>query len=56
MAKPAPPGECGQCWQHAHDPSIHRRLGPREDCPQCVNHMNNGHGSHLVAKKESSWW
>lgn len=56
MAKPAPPGECRQCWQHAHDQRIHRRLGPREDCPQCVDHMNNGHGSHLVPKKKSSWW
>ncbi|MFE9024552.1 pRL2-8 [Streptomyces sp. NPDC007808] len=54
--KDTPPGECRQCWQHAHDPSIHRMLGPREDCPQCVDHMINGHGSMIVPNKESIWW
>ncbi|WP_330279633.1 pRL2-8 [Streptomyces sp. NBC_00569] len=48
-----PPGECPQCWQHARDCSIHRRLGSREDCPQCVDHMVNGH-PHIVPKK-SRW-
>lgn len=38
-----PKRECPQCWRHAHDPSIHR--GNRGDCPQCVDHMNNGHGT-----------
>ncbi|MEV0120654.1 pRL2-8 [Streptomyces sp. NPDC050703] len=54
-AKPAPPGECPQCWQHAHDKSIHRRLGPREDCPDCVNHMVNGHPT-LAPKARKGWW
>ncbi|MFH8564985.1 pRL2-8 [Streptomyces sp. NPDC017988] len=54
-AKPAPPGECPQCWLHAYDKSIHRRLKPREDCPQCVNHMVNGCPT-LVPKKPSRWW
>ncbi|MGW2518704.1 pRL2-8 [Streptomyces sp. NPDC001617] len=53
--KEAPPGECPQCWQHAHDRSIHRRLKPREDCSQCVDHLNNGHPT-LVPKKPSRWW
>ncbi|MBQ0890826.1 pRL2-8 [Streptomyces sp. RM72] len=51
-----PPGECRQCWTHAYDKSIHRRLRPREDCPQCVDHMKNGHGSHVVPKSKSTWW
>ncbi|TXJ82157.1 pRL2-8 [Streptomyces lavendulae] len=50
-----PPGQCPQCWQHAHDKSIHRRLKPREDCPQCVDHMVNGHPT-IVPKKPSRWW
>lgn len=51
-----PPGECRQCWRHANDRSVHRELKPREDCPQCVDHMLNGHGNQLVPKKEFSWW
>ncbi|CAL9677829.1 hypothetical protein SUDANB105_08140 (plasmid) [Streptomyces sp. enrichment culture] len=51
-----PPGQCRQCWRHAHDPKAHRHLKPREDCPQCVDHMLNGHGSDLVPKKASSWF
>ncbi|MEV5607147.1 pRL2-8 [Streptomyces sp. NPDC052225] len=35
-----PKRECPQCWQHAHDPKVHRGL--RGDCPQCVDHMVNG--------------
>lgn len=54
-ASPAPPGECRQCWQHAHDPSIHRSQNPREDCGPCVDHMLNGHGDQLVPK-DSRWW
>jgi len=38
-----PPGQCPQCWAHAHDRSFHRHLGPREDCGPCVDHMLNGH-------------
>ncbi|MFD9072106.1 pRL2-8 [Streptomyces lasiicapitis] len=36
---PCLPNQCPQCWQHAYDPSTHAGLGPREDCPQCVDHM-----------------
>lgn len=50
-----PPGECTQCWHHAHDSRAHRHLGPREDCPQCVDHMKHGHGSNIAPKK-STWW
>ncbi|MEU8958586.1 pRL2-8 [Streptomyces sp. NPDC048518] len=54
-AKPAPGGQCPQCWQHAYDKSIHRRLKPDQDCPQCVDHLHNGCPS-LVPKKPSRWW
>ncbi|MGW1363252.1 pRL2-8 [Streptomyces chartreusis] len=54
-AKPTPPGECPQCWQHAHDKGIHRRLKPRQDCPACVDHMHNG-CPNPVPRKKSSWW
>ncbi|MFF5401386.1 pRL2-8 [Streptomyces misionensis] len=51
-----PPGECPQCWQHAYDSrNAHRHLGPREDCPECVDHMRNG-CPYLVPKKASFWW
>ncbi|PSM39332.1 pRL2-8 [Streptomyces dioscori] len=53
--KPAPAGECPQCWQHAHDRRAHRHLRPREDCPQCVDHLRNGCPS-LVPGKKSRWW
>ena len=53
--KATPPGECPQCWEHAHNPRIHRRLKPREDCKPCVDHMRNGCLS-LVPKKPSRWW
>jgi hypothetical protein len=58
LRKPVPPGQCRQCWTHAYDPDIHRKLGPREDCPQCVACKNNnhGHGSLIVPKKASIWW
>ncbi|MDX2698926.1 pRL2-8 [Streptomyces ipomoeae] len=51
-----PPGECRQCWQHAYDRKIHRKLKPREDCGPCVDHMKNGCGDMIVPKKESIWW
>ncbi|WP_333736349.1 pRL2-8 [Streptomyces sp. IBSBF 2806] len=54
-AQETPPGQCPPCWQHAHDKAIHRRLGPREDCPECVDHMRNG-CPYLVPKKPSRWW
>ncbi|MEV6696596.1 pRL2-8 [Streptomyces sp. NPDC051453] len=50
-----PPGECLQCWQHANDRRAHRHLRPRQDCPQCVDHMVNGCPS-LVPKRKPSWW
>ncbi|MGW0904995.1 pRL2-8 [Streptomyces sp. NPDC002853] len=34
-----PPGQCPQCWQHAYDKNAHKGLGPREDCPACLNHL-----------------
>lgn len=48
-----PPGECPQCWQHAYDKSIHRRLGPGEDCAPCISHMVNGCPNRVPKK---SWW
>lgn len=50
MADPnnPPPGECRQCWQHAHDKSIHRQLGRREDCQACVSHMYGNHPPAMI--------
>lgn len=56
LRKPVPPGQCIQCWTHAYDPDIHRRLKPREDCQPCLSHMGGNHGNQIVPKKESSWW
>ena len=42
LRKPVPRGECRQCWPHAYDRSIHKRLKPREDCKLCVDHLLNG--------------
>ncbi|MGY6025188.1 pRL2-8 [Streptomyces spinosirectus] len=53
-AKPTPPGQCPQCWQHAYDKSIHRRL-KGGDCLPCLDHMRNG-CPYFVPKKKSSWW
>lgn len=52
---PTPPGECPQCWLHAHDKSIHRRLGPGQDCLPCLDHAHNG-CPNVTPKKKSSWW
>ncbi|MGW3273961.1 pRL2-8 [Streptomyces kronopolitis] len=45
-----PPGECRQCWFHAHE--VHKGnllgLAPRKDCPECLDHLNNGHGNMIV--------
>ena len=46
----APRGECTQCWRHAYDKSIHRKLKPREDCGPCVDHMVNGHPDHMIVR------
>jgi Zn finger protein HypA/HybF involved in hydrogenase expression len=44
-----PRGECRQCWYHAYaSREAHAHLGYREDCPQCVDHMLNGHGDQIV--------
>ncbi|CAM5430069.1 MULTISPECIES: hypothetical protein [Streptomyces] len=38
-----PPGECPQCWYHAHfSREAHAHLAPGQDCPACVDHMRNG--------------
>ncbi|WP_335982440.1 pRL2-8 [Streptomyces sp. CA2R106] len=45
-----PRGQCRQCWQHAYDSRrVHAHLAPREDCPECVDHMIHGHPAHLIA-------
>ncbi|MGW6874606.1 pRL2-8 [Streptomyces xanthophaeus] len=46
-----PRGECTQCWFHAHvSREAHAGLRPRQDCPQCVNHMKNGHPDHVIVR------
>ncbi|MFF8697347.1 pRL2-8 [Streptomyces sp. NPDC015144] len=52
-----PSGECRQCWQHAYDSRAqHAHLGPREDCPACVDHMRNGHPAALIVPDERRAW
>lgn len=48
IATNPPRGECRQCWHHAYSRDAHKGLGPREDCPACVDHMVNGHGDLIV--------
>jgi hypothetical protein len=44
-----PRGQCTQCWYHAHaSREAHAGLG--EDCPQCVDHMVNGHPDHMIVR------
>jgi len=46
-----PKGECRQCWYHAYASSeVHRHLGWREDCPDCVDHMINGCPEHMIVR------
>ncbi|MDK1477015.1 pRL2-8 [Streptomyces sp. 549] len=46
-----PANECRQCWFHAYaSGEAHADLGPREDCPACVDHMRNGHPDHLIVR------
>lgn len=52
--KPTPPGECPQCWAHAHDKSIHRALKPGEDCQACLSHMRGGCPS--IVPKPKPWY
>ncbi|MET9366088.1 pRL2-8 [Streptomyces sp. NPDC006632] len=46
-----PAGQCRQCWYHAYaSKEAHAHLGPRQDCPECMSHMNNGHGNMIVGR------
>ncbi|MGY0466847.1 pRL2-8 [Kitasatospora sp. cg17-2] len=45
-----PKNQCRQCWYHAYAKDAHAHLGWREDCPQCVDHMDNGHPENLIVK------
>lgn len=46
-----PKNQCRQCWFHAYNSrEAHAHLAPREDCPACVDHMNNGHGDMIVGR------
>lgn len=57
LRRQVPPGQCRQCWTHAYDPDIHRRLRPDQDCQPCLSHMGgNCPPDQIVPKKESSWW
>ncbi|MFB7619279.1 pRL2-8 [Kitasatospora sp. NPDC056181] len=50
-AQNPPRGECRQCWLHAYDSrTVHAHLGWREDCPECVDHMNNGHPASMIVQ------
>ncbi|MFL6113854.1 MAG: pRL2-8 [Catenulispora sp.] len=42
LRKPVEKGACIQCWTHAYDPDIHRRLKWNEDCHPCLDHKDNG--------------
>lgn len=50
-----PPGECRQCWAHAHDPDAHKGLGFFEDCPLCLSHVG-GCPPHMIVPKKPSIW
>ncbi|WP_435852167.1 pRL2-8 [Streptomyces platensis] len=47
-----PKRECRQCWFHAYE--IHKGnwlgLAPRKDCPECLDHLVNGHPDHMIVK------
>lgn len=49
LRKPVEKGCCRQCWRHAYDPDIHRRLRGR-DCGPCLDHMRNGCPDHMIEK------
>lgn len=51
-----PPGECRQCWPHAHDKSHHAHLKWNEDCQACISCKANGHAGKIVPKPEGSWF
>ncbi|MFH8751089.1 pRL2-8 [Streptomyces rimosus] len=57
-AKETPPGECPQCWYHAH--VLHNiwssgYVPSQGDCQQCIACKAAGH-PNLVPKTKSSWW
>lgn len=54
LRKPVEPGACIQCWTHAYDRDIHRRLRGK-DCQPCLNHKEHG-CSGFAPKKPSIWW
>ena len=47
-----PKRECRQCWFHAYE--IHKGnwlgLAPRKDCPECLDHLVNGHPDHMIVR------
>lgn len=45
-----PKGQCRQCWKHAYEKSIHRKLRWNEDCAECVSHMHGNHPDHMIVK------
>ncbi|MFP3986907.1 pRL2-8 [Streptomyces sp. E11-3] len=50
-----PPGECPQCWHHAHVIHKGNALGllPEPECGPCLDHMVNGCPN--VTPKKSMW-
>lgn len=56
LRKPVPPGQCIQCWTHAYDRDIHKRLKPGEDCQPCLSHMGGCPPNMIAPKKKSAWW
>ncbi|MGD6749151.1 pRL2-8 [Streptomyces sp. BH105] len=36
---PCPKNQCPQCWEHAYNSEIHRRLKSGEECRPCLDHM-----------------
>ncbi|MFJ5851313.1 pRL2-8 [Streptomyces sp. NPDC092903] len=52
-----PPGECTQCWLHAHNSrEVHAHLAPRQDCPQCVDHMRRGCPPAMIVPGKRRWF
>ncbi|MEU8718209.1 pRL2-8 [Streptomyces sp. NPDC048663] len=45
-----PVGQCRQCWQHAYDKSIHRKLKPKENCEPCLAHMGGRCPDSMIVK------
>lgn len=54
----APPGQCRQCWHHAH--VLHNiwssgYVPSKGDCQECITCAASDHSGKIVPKKESSW-